>query len=538
MAIQTTQTAVRPPPIARASTHCVLPQPPTDDEKYSYVHRDLPLLVWTSLLSVAMIVVSQLHFISINHWLLVLLPFLLFTIVYFVISMRVYATSRNFDLVAHRTLVDGWSPDHHPSVDILLPICNESLAVLHNTWTYVDRLARRYAGTVHVYVLDDGDDTEAAGMAEEFGFHYEVRPNRGWFKKAGNLRHGYHLSSGEFLVIFDADFAPRDDFLDELLPYMAADPGLGVVQSPQYFHVDKRQTWMERGAGAVQELFYRAVQVSRDQLDGAICVGSCAIYRRAALDTIGGTALIEHSEDVHTGFDLARARWRLRYVPLPLATGLCPDDPDSFLIQQYRWCAGSMSLFGSAKFWRTKMRLSTRLCYISGFSYYLHTAVFTLIAPLIPIVLILGLPEKVHVRNYLWIIPSMLYTLVIFPLWNRVHYGPEALMAKGLSGWAHAFAVWDILHKQRMGWQPTGGGGTRETKRIWTAMTWWGGITSVVWVGGAAIRMIQFNPVNFVLILCAGLLYAGVVVMALMARRVPSRRLAEAKALRAATLVD
>ena len=145
---------------------------------------------------------------------------------------------------------------------------------------------------------------------------------------------------GEFILILDADFAPRADLPAEMLPYLIADPRLGIVQSPQYFRTGARMSWIERGAGAVQELFYRLMQVSRDRHDGAICVGSCAIYRREALAANGGTTLIEHSEDVHTGFDLRRAGWGLRYIPVPLAAGLCPSDPGSFLIQQYRWCAG------------------------------------------------------------------------------------------------------------------------------------------------------------------------------------------------------
>jgi cellulose synthase (UDP-forming) len=497
----------------------LLPRPPSNREKYMYVHRELPLLTTASVLSVCMVTVSQIHFISLDWGLLALAPFLVFTMVYFLISLRVNATSRNFDLDAHKTLVEGWSPSAYPSVDIFLPICNESPAVLNNTWTYVQRLAHRYRGVVTVLVLDDGDSAQAAALAKQFGFRYTVRPNRGWFKKAGNLRHGYHNSSSTFIVIFDADFAPRDDFLDELLPYMDRDPKLGIVQSPQFFRVDPRQGWVERGAGAVQELFYRVVQVSRDRLNGAICVGSCAVYRREALDAIGGTTLIGHSEDVHTGFDLARAGWGLRYVPIPLATGLCPNDADSFMVQQYRWCSGSMSLLGSSKFWRAKLGVSTRLCYLSGFSYYLHTAMFTFVTPIIPIVLILAIPGQVHVRNYLWILPSTIYNFVIFPLWNRTRYGPEALMAKSLYGWAHVFAVWDILRKKRMGWQSTGGGSKKSTGRMWNAVALWGGATSVVWIGVAAIRMVQFDALSFLFVLCAGIIYAVIVSMALLSRR-------------------
>ncbi|HUZ20894.1 MAG TPA: glycosyltransferase family 2 protein [Acidimicrobiales bacterium] len=519
-------TGPAPPDALQSVPGLVLPVPPSDTEKTSYVHRDLPVLVGSSLLSMSMLLISQAHFLGLNRWLLLFAPFLTFTVAYFLISLRVNLTSHDFDLVLHEKLVTSWHPTSFPSVDILLPICGESPAVLSNTWTHVQALRSRYKGDLKVYVLDDGDSPEARALAGRFDFQYSVRANRGWFKKAGNLRHGYQLSSGEFVVIFDADFAPRPDFLNELLPYMADDPQLGIVQSPQYFRFDKRQSWMERGAGAVQELFYRVVQVSRDRLNGAICVGSCAVYRRAALNSIGGTALIEHSEDVHTGFDLAGAGWKLRYVPLPLATGLCPSEPDAFISQQYRWCSGSMSLLSSRKFWRTRLAISTRLCYFSGFCYYLHTAVFSLVAPLIPIVLVVAMPERVQLQNYLWIIPSTVYNLIVFPLWNRGRYGPEALMAKTLYGWAHLFAIWDALRKRTLGWQPTGGHATgRKTNRVWIAILVWGCTTSAVWVGASAFRMTQYNPVSFSFLLFAGVLYSGVIAMVL-ASGAQARRLA------------
>jgi len=504
----------------------VLPVPPSVEQKYSYIYRELPLLVLTSLVSISCLLVSQVHFIRLNPWLLVFVPFLVFTVAYYLISLRISLTSRNFPIRKHHDLVSTWRPLEYPSVDILLPICNEPISVLHNTWTYVGRLAEHYPGKVTVYVLDDGNDGRAARLAGQMSFEYLVRPNRGWFKKAGNLRHGYQQSGGEFLVIFDADFCPREDFLHETLPYMHAYPDLGIVQTPQYFRVNRRQTWMERGAGAVQELFYRVVQVSRDRLNGAICVGSCGVYRRAALDTIGGTALIEHSEDVHTGFGLSQAGWGLRYLPINLAMGLCPEDPDSFFVQQYRWCAGSMSLLGSRTFWKSKLRRSTRLCYISGFCYYVHTAVFTFITPLIPIVLIVTLPNQVRLANYLWILPSTVYNLVVFPLWNKTKFGLEALMARYLYGWSHAFAIWDIVRKRQMGWQSTGSGGKKNTGRMWKAIGWYGGLTSVTWAAVAAVRLVQYGFWNYIFLFATGVMYGTIVWMAFHSRK-QGRRIIE-----------
>jgi len=180
----------------------------------------------------------------------------------------------------------------------------------------------------------------------------------------------------------------------------------------------------------------------------------------------------------------------------------------------------------SHKFWETRLRLSTRLCYISGFCYYLHTAVFTFVAPLIPIILLMALPGQVHLRNYFWIVPSTVFNLIVFPLWNKIRYGPSALMAKSIYGWAHAFAVWDIVRGKRKGWQATGAGGKKDAGRLWRAVALWGGLTSVIWIGGASVRMVEFDPANFAFLLFAGCIYAGIVVMTLLSRRQYPRALA------------
>ena len=76
------------------------------------------------------------------------------------------------------------------------------------------------------------------------------------------------------------------------------------MQTPQFFRVTPGQTWVERAPGATLEIFYRAVQVSRDRFGSALCVGSNAVYRRAALEPSGGFTLIPYAEDSHTGLDV------------------------------------------------------------------------------------------------------------------------------------------------------------------------------------------------------------------------------------------
>jgi cellulose synthase (UDP-forming) len=490
--------------------------PPSDAEALLYRDRRLTVLIGASLISFGSLAVSQVLFLRMSPWLYLFVPAFAVMVVYYLVSLAVNVGTPGFDMARHRRLVDGWSPERHPSVDVFLPVCGEAVPVLHNTWRHVHRMAARYPGRVHVYVLDDSASPEREALALSFGFVHQRRPNRGWYKKAGNLRYAYQRTLGEHILVLDADFTPRDDLLEQLLPYLDAEPDLGIVQSPQYFRVTRDQGWLERGAAAVQELFYRSVQVSRQRHEAAICVGSCAIYRRAALDAIGGSTLIEHSEDVHTGFDMRRRGWRLRYVPVPLAVGLCPSDLNSFFTQQYRWCAGSMSLLSSTKFWNLRMGVRQRLSYFSGFCYYLHTALFTFVGPLIPIVLLVCFPDVVRLENYLLIVPSMAYNFVVFPLWHRTRYRFETWTVKMVYGWSHAFAVWDLLRRQTMGWQPTGGTVKKSrTGRLRIGIAVWGLGTALAWTLTAGFRMHTAELVDFVPAFLAGSVYLASVLQAL-----------------------
>ena len=487
-----------------------LPQPPTDAEKHLYVNRNALLLVGCSLFSFGFLVYSQLRMIEVSPWFWSYLPFLIFTILYFAVSLTVTAVSRDFDLSGHEALVGSWRPQEYPTVDVLLPVCGEPVEVLRNTWTHVALMQEHYRGEVNVYVLDDANSPQLRRMAQEFGFVYAGRSNRGWYKKAGNLLYGYRISRGDFILLLDADFAPRADMLDETLPYMD-DPNVGIVQTPQYFRVLETQNWLERGAGAVQELFYRSVQTSLGRYDGAICVGTCAVYRRAALDDNGGMTLIEHSEDVHTGFDLYLRGWRLQYVPIALSTGVCPDNIAAYVNQQYRWCSGNMSMLGSKKFWRAKLPMRVRLSYLSGFFYYVHTAVTTFLLPIIPIALLIGVPEDLPWQNLIFVLPGLIYAGVIFPAWHRAPYRLEAYACRMIYGWAHVFTIWDVLRGKRMGWQPSGSSSKKQGRhrRFWIGMFGWTATTAVAWVGLCLWRMYTMDPLNFMVLLAAGLFYAA-----------------------------
>jgi len=487
----------------------VLPRPPGDQEKYFYIDRNLGYLTTILVIGATCLIVSQLRF-ELHDW--SLWPFLAFTtpyLAYQAISLPVNFTGKGFDAAAHRALVQAWSPASYPSVDILLPVCGEPLEVLHNTWSAVRDLVSSYPGAARPYVLDDAASDEVQAQAETFDFVYIRRPDSPAFKKAGNLRYAFARTNGEHILILDADFAPRADFLSETLPYLD-DPTVAIVQTPQFFRESPRQTWVENAAGAVQEVFYRTVQVARDRFGQAICVGTSAVYRRVALEPFGGPTLIPYAEDVHTGLDVRRDGWSMIYVPVLLSTGICPDNLDAFVRQQYRWCSGNVGIVFSRRLWSVPMSIPGRLSYLSGFCYYGYTALLIFFGPLIPVVMLSFLPGQIQLRNFVILIPAMLTGLVLYPLWHRASYGPSTWSLGIARGWAHVFALWDGARGKNMSWHPSRTPGS-SLPRFRIGVTWWSGGVAMLWLMLAAWRTLAVGSLRFGVLLVFGALNLAVV---------------------------
>jgi cellulose synthase/poly-beta-1,6-N-acetylglucosamine synthase-like glycosyltransferase len=452
--------AARPPALPdegrrhAATARPRLPDPPSDSEKTSYFgdqHRWISLL---SYLGFLMIGASLLLFISRRPWTGFLLAPLALSALAASVSLVTGSRPRRFTLDQHRRFVRAWKPDIFPSIDVFLPSAGEELEVLVNTYTHVHNL--NWPGQLTVWVLDDSGRPEVRALARQWGFEYTVRHNRGHLKKAGNLRHGYEQSNSDFIAIFDADFVPRPDFLFELVPYFE-DGSLGIVQSPQYFDMDKQMNWLQRAAGATQVLFYSWVQPSRDRFQAAICVGTSAIYRRAALDKAGGFAQIGHSEDVHTGVNMMEVGYGIRYIPIVVSKGLCPTGFDQFLTQQYRWCTGSMSLLFSRRFHRLKLTKMQRLCYWSGFLYYITTAVNVFAMSIPPVIMGFFAADRVRVSNYVFVLIALICRQGVIPIITRER---ESLLGlarvQSTYSFSHALALYDVIRRRTDDWVATG----------------------------------------------------------------------------------
>lgn len=471
-----------------------LPIPPNSTEKFIYDgKKQLWPIFWQIFSSIGIIysfIIFSRNNLATN---LFYIPTAFFVLFAFVSLLTIITAIGEWDFELHADRVGLFHQNTNlPTVDVFLPSAGENLTVLENTYKWVSEL-NWPTEKLEIYVMDDSDRLDVAVMAERFGFNYLVRPNRGYLKKAGNLQYAFRQTSGDLIAIFDADFVPAANYLYEIGNYFE-DPSIGIVQSPQFFDTDSSMNWIQRTAGSVQELFYRAIQVARSKIGSPICCGTSAVYRRSALVEAGGFVQIEHSEDVYTGIALRRQGFRTIYIPTVLTKGLCPDGAKAFFNQQYRWCAGSMTLLRDREFWEVKMTFLQRLCYVSGFLYFLFTALWIFMGFVPVIAMIFFFPDEVRLSNYIPLIPSLIYAWIIQPNWHRTKYGIEIQSIRALTAYAHFFAIKDIFFGKLQGWIPTGEAGEtsdrfiffKEINIIWGTFT-----TAVLLIGPLARVLLQ-----------------------------------------------
>ncbi len=483
--------------------------PPVSHERYWYVDAKRRQLYLLGIITVLPLMIGMVLLILAHPYFLVFIPFAAVTIFYLLVSYVVGIFGKDFDLKAHKETVAHFSvlsmpPEERPEVDIYYPVCGENLEVIQNALGYIVDLAMAYGPKAKLYMLDDSKDMGGHKAFESSRhrlsrdhFFYVRREVPGEDKKSGNLRNIFKQTSGQFIAIFDADFCPNSDFLFETIPWMRANDNIAIVQTPQFFRVEDHETWIGKGASYVQELFYRLIQVNRDTFNGAICVGTNALYRRRDLIPFGGTALIPYSEDVRTGFNCLKLGRTIKYLPLNMAKGLCPDLLPSFLLQQHRWSLGSISLFFHEDFWITKLSFMQRVCYMSGMFYYMATGL-SLFFGYLPVLLLLTFkPEGILWYSFAFSVPSLLFGTAYQAYWSRGKWGIYVMKSRIVSYHAHLFGLVEFLTKSVTPWQPTGN--TTKTKLYtrFQLFLFWGLWANIGIMMAIAYRMSEFNWYNF-----------------------------------------
>ncbi len=237
-------------------------------------------------------------------------------------------------------------PGTWPRVLIQLPIYNEP-HVIERLLDAVS-LIRYPSPILEIQILDDSTD----GTSELIRSHLERRGETGKFEfhrrgsragfKAGALAHGLARSKADFIAILDADFSPRPDFLEQLLPELMAHPEIGFIQARWGF-INRNHSLLTRLIAITLSLHFSIEQHARSE--GGFILnfnGTAGILRRSAIDAAGGWEGDTLTEDMDLSYRMACAgflgKYRADYsVPCEI-----PSTFHAFRLQQKRWTQGAL----------------------------------------------------------------------------------------------------------------------------------------------------------------------------------------------------
>lgn len=282
--------------------------------------------------------------------------------------------------------------DRVPTVDVYIPTYNEPSDLLATTVAAATQMDYP-KDKLNIYLLDDGgtdqkcnqSDPEKAAeaiarraelqsLALELGVTYITRA-KNEHAKAGNMNNALVQTSGEIIVVFDADHAPARQFLRETVGYFSQDRKLFLVQTPHFFinpdPVEKNLQTFEK-MPSENEMFYGTIQKGLDKWNGAFFCGSAALISRRALESVGGFSGLSITEDCETALDLHKRGWNSLYVDKPLIAGLQPESLVSFIGQRSRWCRGMVQILVLKNpLLARNISLKQRIAYVSSMFYWL-----------------------------------------------------------------------------------------------------------------------------------------------------------------------
>jgi cellulose synthase (UDP-forming) len=173
-------------------------------------------------------------------------------------------------------------PPTDATVDVFITTYNEPIELVMETALAAQRITFPHT----TWILDDGARPEMRDAAAAAGLSYLTRgaewDDRPRHAKAGNINNALMATSGEFLLILDADQIPRPTILDKTLGYFT-DDRVALVQTPQEFS----NVATGDPLGSQAPLFYGPIQQGKDGWNSAFFCGSNALLRRDALMQLG-----------------------------------------------------------------------------------------------------------------------------------------------------------------------------------------------------------------------------------------------------------
>src|SRR5205809_2264524 len=233
-----------------------------------------------------------------------------------------------------------------PYITVQLPMYNEDVVAerIIKSSCLIDYPLDR----LEIQVLDDSTDHSAdiARMACEewaakgYPIEYIHRDNREGFK-AGALAAGLKKAKGEFIAIFDADFVPPRDMLENVVNYFT-DEKVGMVQV-RWDHLNRDASLLTQSQAIFLDGHFVIEHTARNRSGRFMHFnGTAGVWRRSTIEDAGGWEHDTLTEDLDLSYRAQLKGWKFVYLPQYCAPAELPPEMIAFKQQAHRWTKGSM----------------------------------------------------------------------------------------------------------------------------------------------------------------------------------------------------
>ncbi len=343
------------------------------------------------------------------------------------------------------------------TIDVLIPVYGESLETIRRT----AHAAQRIIGSHQTYILDDGKSDEVASMAKDIGVEY-IRREQNIGNKAGNINNALQQTESDYFVIFDADFVAKPNFLIETIPFFIKS-NVAFVQTPQ--HYDNLNNLISRGASYMQNVFYKLIQPGKNRFNAAFCVGTNVIFRRSAIDAIGGINETSKSEDIWTSLTLHEAGYQSIFINDILAVGDAPETIATYFKQQLRWATGGFEILLRHNFIKSSLDFDQKLQYLGTASYYLNGLAIFLLMFLPPLHIFFNLsPVNLSIGFATWLLFYLgFYGMqIVVAFYSMEGFRLETIVLAMASFPIYLKALINVIRNKDVAWQATGDAEQRD----------------------------------------------------------------------------
>jgi biofilm PGA synthesis N-glycosyltransferase PgaC len=224
----------------------------------------------------------------------------------------------------------------HFSISVIIPAYNEGKNIVE---TVEAVMKTTYDKIIEIILVNDGSKDDTLKYMKELKKVFKIikiidKENSG---KADSINQALKIARGELIAVIDSDSFPRADAFSKTVGFFEDDL-VGVATIPILSRRNK--TFLDK-IHTVYQILVASNRKFLEKIDAIfVTPGPFALYRKTALEDIGGFDTKNITEDIEATWHLATKGWKRKMCLMSNVTTILPNKLKGFFKQRVRWTIG------------------------------------------------------------------------------------------------------------------------------------------------------------------------------------------------------